>query len=235
MRLNRIVYSVLVLLVAAACGLALQKPQSINGAPSAGEMGFSYKFENPRFDIRVIEIDLNSSGAGELRFTRGTSDEVLDCKVKLLPATIARIRSLFEVSGFLDTRIEYQGKPDMSHLGWVTLGARQGARERKVRFNHTINAQMEELGKIFRGIATQEISLFDIDNAERYQPLDLPKQLETLERDLRLEWIAEPERVLAALNEIAGDDSQPLIARNHAKRIIADIKKGKFKSPIKNK
>ncbi len=233
MRLSRLNSLALVLLLAATCGLARQQPQSINGAPAAGEVSFSYKFENPRFHLRVIEIDLSAHGAGELRFTRGESDEVLDCKVKLLPATIARIRSLFEISDFLGSKTEYQVKPDMSHLGWITLGAKQGARERKARFNHTINAQMEELGKIFLGIATQEISLFDIDNAQRYQPLDLPKQLEVLERDLRLEWIAEPERVLAALNEIAGDDTQPLIARNQAKRIIEAIKKGKFKSPVK--
>lgn len=231
--MNRFDSSVLVLLLAATCGLGGQKPQSINGAPAAGEMSFSYKFENPRFHLRVIEIDLAPTGAGELRFTRGESDEVLDCKVKLLPATIARIRNLFEVSDFLGSKTEYQGKTDMKHLGWITLGAKQGARERKVRFNFTINAQIEELEKIFRGIATQEISLFDIENAERYQPLDLPKQLEVLERDLRLEWIAEPERVLAALNEMVGDDTQPLIARNHAKRIIEAIKKGKFKSPMK--
>jgi hypothetical protein len=219
--------------MASTCGLAGQSPQSINGAPVAGEMSFSYKFENPRFHLRVIEIDLSANGAGELRFVRGESDELVDCKVKLLPATIARIRNLFEVSDFLDSKTEYQDKTDMSHLGWVTFGAKQGARERKVRFNYTINAQMEELGKIFRGIATQEISLFDIDNAQRYQPLDLPKQLEILENDLRLEWITEPDRVLSVLSEIAGDDTQPLIARNHAKRIIEAIKKGKFKSPVK--
>ena len=233
MRINRFSSSVLGLLLAATCSLAYASPQSINGAPSAGEISFSYKFENPRFHLRVIEIDLSANGAGELRFVRGESDELLDCKVKLLPATIARIRSLIEVADFLGSTAEYQDKTDMSHLGWVTVGAKQGSRERKVRFNHTINAQMRELGDIFRGIATQEISLFDIDNAQRYQPLDLPKQLEVLENDLRLEWIAEPERVLSVLNEIAGDDTQPLIARNHAKRIIDAIKKGKFKSPVK--
>ncbi len=233
MRLNRFNSSVLVPLLAATCGLAGQKPQSINGAAAAGEMSFSYKFENPRFDLRVIEIDLNSNGAGELRFTRGTSDEILDCKIKLLPATIARIRSLFGVSDFLDSKTEYQDKKDFTHMGWVTLGARQGARERKTRFNFTTNVQMNELKDIFLGIAWQEIALFDIENAERYQPLDLPKQLEMLENDLRLERITEPARVLAALNEIAGDDTQPLIARNYAKRIIEAIKKGKFKSPMK--
>jgi hypothetical protein len=232
MRLNRLNSSIVVLLVAATCGLC-QGLQSTDGAPAADSMAFRYKFENPRFYLRVIEIDLSADGTGELRFTRGESDEVLDCKVKLLPATIARIRSLFEVSAFLDSKIEYQEKTDMSHMGWITLGARQGARERTVRFNYTVNAQMKELGEIFRGIATQEISLFDIDNAQRYQPLDLPKQLEVLENDLRLAWIAEPERVLTVLNDIAGDDTQPLIARNHARRISEAIKKGKFKSPIK--
>jgi len=192
-------------------------------------MSVSYKFENVRFYIRVIEIDLDTNGRGEVRFTRGESDEVLDCKVKLLPATIARIKKLVDLSGLLATDTEYQDKKDFSHMGWITLGARRGERERKTRFNFTTNAYIKELEEIFRGIATQEMSLFDIDNAERYQPLDLPKQLETLENDLRLARIAEPERVLVALNEIASDDSQPLIARNHAKRIIEAIKKRKFK------
>jgi hypothetical protein len=75
--------------------------------------------------------------------------------------------------------------------------------------------------------------LFDIDTAERYQPLDLPKQIELLENDLRLVRIAEPEQLIATLEEIAGDDTQPLIARNHARRVIEAIKKGKYKSPIK--
>ena len=233
MGLSRLNASIVVLLLAVTCGLAHQGLQSNDGPTAADGITFKYKFENPRFHLRVIEIDLSAEGAGELRFTRGESDEVLDCKVKLLPATIARIRSLFEASAFLDSQTEYQEKTDMSHMGWITLGARQGSRERTVRFNYTINAQMKELGDIFRGIATQEISLFDIDNAQRYQPLDLPKQLEVLENDLRLAWIAEPERVLTVLNEIAGDDTQPLIARNHARRISEAIKKGKFKSPIK--
>lgn len=217
-------------------GLARQNSsQHLADGSVSRDMSYSYKFENPRFDIRLIEIDLDSNGTGELRFTRGASDEVLDCKVKLLPATIARISSLFDASGFLASDTEYQDKKDFAHMGWVTLGAREGTRERKTRFNFTTNVHIKTLEEIFRAIASQEISLFDIENAERYQPLDLPKQLETLENDLRLVRIAEPERLLVALNEIVADDIQPLIARNHAKKIIEDIKKGKFKTPVKNK
>jgi hypothetical protein len=233
MLLKRSIASVVSMLLAATCGLAGHNAQSLSAAPDSDAASFSYKFESPRFHVRVIEIDISPNGAGELRFVRGESDELLDLKLKLLPATIARIRSLFEVSGFLDSKTDYQDKTDMSHLGWTTLTAKQSGRARTVRYNYTINAQMKELGDIFRGIATQEMSLLDIDNAQRYQPLDLPKQLDILENDLRLEWIAEPERVLTVLTEIAGDDTQPLIARNHAKRIAEAIKKGKYKSPVK--
>jgi hypothetical protein len=235
MHANRFSLACLVLLLAASYGLGRQgsSSQHLADGSDSGDMSYSYRFENPRFDLRVIEIDLNSNGTGELRFTRGASDEVLDCKVKLLPATIARISSLFEASEFLVSNTEYQDKKDFAHMGWVTLGARQGTRERKTRFNFTTNIQIKTLEEIFRAIASQEISLFDIENAERYQPLDLPKQLETLENDLRLARIAEPERLLATLNEIGADDIQPLIARNQARKIVEAIKKGKFKSPVK--
>jgi hypothetical protein len=233
MNLNRSALSIVVLLLAASSGFAGQKPQSINGAPAAGEMSFNYKFEGPRFYLRIIEIDVGSNGTGDLKFTRGESDEVLDCKVNLQPPTVARIRQLYEASNFLASDTAYQDKRDMSHLGWITIGAKQAGRERKVRFNYTTNALVKELQDIFLGIAWQEIALFDIDNAERYQPLDLPKQLEILENDLKLGRIAEPIRVLTHLKEIAGDDSQPLIARNHAKRIVKAIGEGKFPSPVK--
>ena len=227
--------SMLVLLLAANPWSAFQRGSGlVRGANDASEISYTYKFENPRFYIRIIEIDLNPSGEGQLRFTRGESDEVLDLKLKLLPATVSRIRDLYQTAGFLGSDTDYQDKKhSFPHMGWMTLGARKGAEERKARFNYTTNGEIKELAEIFRGIATQEIALFDIDNAERYQPLDLPKQLESLDRALELGQITEPERLLIVLNEIAGNDTQALIARNQAKTLVESIKKGKFKSPIK--
>jgi hypothetical protein len=234
MRKTRFTLFSLTLALVAGSVLARQNRQSLTDiSAGAGEKTFSYKFEGKRFYIPLIEIDIRANGIGELRFKRGESDEILDCKLKLLPKTVSRINNLFEAARFLTSGKEYQDEKDFSNLGWVTLGAKQGGRERKARFNYTKVAEIKELAEIFRGIATQEMSLFDIDNAGRYQPLDLPKQLEILENDLKLERISEPERLLAALNEIAGDDSLPLIGRNHARRIIESIKKGKFKSPVK--
>jgi hypothetical protein len=226
--------SIALVLLLSASSLAGQHHQAISQASDGNQSSYSYKFENPRFYIRIIEINLNQSGAGQLRFTRGESDEVVDLGVKLLPPTISRIRELFDASGFLESETDYQDKKHaFPNMGWMTLGMRQGASERQARFNYTTNAQIKELEGIFRGIASQEIALFDIDNAERYQPLDVPKQLENLENDLGLERITEPERLLSALNEIAHDDTQTLIARNQAKKLVESIKRGKFKTPIK--
>ncbi|HXG66467.1 MAG TPA: hypothetical protein VNO70_15315 [Blastocatellia bacterium] len=222
----------LLLLVFAFCLLPFAFSQAQEQGNGAG-YSYQYKFENARFYIPLIEIALTAEGAGEVRFKRGESDEIIDLKVKLEPATLARIARLFHDTRFLESAEEYQGKKDFSHLGWVTLSAQAGERKRTARFNHTENMQIKELADIFRAVATQEIHLFDIDLAEQYQPLDLPRQVEALENDLRLERIAEPARLLPALREIEGNNTLPLISRNKARKIIQDIEKGKYKSPVK--
>lgn len=197
------------------------------------EAAYSFKFENTRFYVSLITIELDSYGAGELKFKRGESDDLVPVPVKLQPATLARIGWLLDSVKFVDSEADYQGKKDFSHLGWITIGARQSGRERTVRFNWTTNPAIYELSEVFRGIATQEIDLFDIELARQHQPLDLPQQLETLENDLKLERVTEPSRLLTPLGEIVNDDTVPLIARNVARRITKSIEKGQFKTPIK--
>jgi hypothetical protein len=218
--------------IAAAFAIALCFFAAIARAQAAERYG--YKFEGPRFTLSLIEVDVAADGSGEVRFKRGESDEIIKLEFKLIPETLARIRQLYRGSQFLSSTEDYQSKKDFSHLGWKTLYARQGDQQREVRFNYTHNEAIEELAAIFRAIATQEMHLFDMDTAAQYQPLDLPDQLISLENDLRLKNIAEPERMLKALRELAGNDSLPLIARNHAGRIIAAIEKKKYKSPMKN-
>jgi hypothetical protein len=77
------------------------------------------------------------------------------------------------------------------------------------------------------------MDLFDIETALQYQPLDVPRKIDDLENDLKLERIAEPQQVLTTLQDIVKNDTAPLIARNQAKRLIEAIEKGKYKSPVK--
>ena len=113
------------------------------------------------------------------------------------------------------------------------MNAVETLRVRTARFNWTTNTALNELSELFRGISTQEIDLFDIELARQHQPLDLPRQLETLENDLKLDRVTEPSRLLTPLREIVNDDTVQLIARNVAKRITKNIEKGQYKTPMK--
>lgn len=220
-------------LLFALCFGSFARAQDKNENGNLSDWKFGYKFEQPRFWVSIIEIDLDGKGEGELRFKRGETDELIDLKLKILPATVARIRQLYEKTNFLSSDENYQDKRDHSNLGWVSLYLKAGERERQARFNYTQNLEVKELADIFRALATQRIHLLDIENSQQYQPLDTPKRLEEIENDLRLERIAEPEQLLPALRDIAKSDFAPLIARNQAKRIIESIEKNKYKSPVK--
>jgi hypothetical protein len=219
----------LLLLIA---GIPVSAQDKADGG-SGADFKLGYKFEQPRFYVSAIEIDLDARGEGELRFKRGESDELIDLKLAILPATMARIRQLYEKTNFLNSEENYQDKRDHSNLGWVSLYLKSGERERQARFNYTQNLDLKEVADIFRALATQRIHLLDIENSQQYQPLDTPKRLEEIENDLRLERIAEPAQLLPALRDIAKSDFAPLIARNQAKRIIESIEKNKYKTPVK--
>ena len=220
-------------LLIALCLPLADAAQESGETPRPSAAGFSYRFENARFYVPLMEIDLAPDGVGELRFKRGTTDEMIDLKLKLLPETMSRIRGLYDGISFLDSVEDYQGKKDFSHLGWMTIRASDGRRERKVRFNNTPNRQMKELADLFRSIATQQMHVFDLETAQQYQPLDVPRQLDAIEADLRLGNIAELNQIALVLREIATGDTLPLIARNQANRMIADIQKGKYKPSSK--
>lgn len=222
------------LLLVAWCGFGLttQAQESANGSKAAA-MKFAYKFENVRFYIPLIEIDLDDKGVGEVRFKRGESDDIIELKLKVLPETLARLKELYASTRFLESDENYQDKKDHSNIGWVTLTLMVGEHQRSARFNYTPNLEIKEVAEIFRALANQQMDLFDIETALQYQPLDVPGKIEVLENDLRLERIAEPQQLIPALRDIAKNDSAPLIARNHVKRIIEALEKGKYKSPIK--
>jgi len=210
-------------------------PKQDTERPLSSDDAFKYTFENPRFYIPWIELDLSPEGVGTVRFKRGESDDTLDRSVKLLPSTLTRIGELLARTSFLTSDDDYQSKRDFAHLGWMTISVNQAGKQRTVRFNYTERPDIAELAEIFRAITNQAIALFDIDLSIQHQPLDLPRLIESLENELRLERYAEPEQLIPTLRNIAQDDTLPLIARNHATRLIATIQKGKFKSPVKAK
>jgi hypothetical protein len=187
---------------------------------------YRYLFENDRFTTPRMEIEFDASGKGHFRFTRKGEPEI-DNQLTVSSSLVARVQGLFSGINFLGSDEDYQFKKDFSHLGQISITAAQGGRERTATFNYTTNESMNQLVDIFRGIATQETRVFEIETVRTNDPISTPAQLRLLESELRSKRIAEPKSLVRLLGEIRQDESVPLIARNHAERLIQLINKGK--------
>ncbi len=67
--------------------------------------------------------------------------------------------------------------------------------------------------------------MFDINLARENQPLEAPKLMERLESLVKRNEISDGQQITPLLKEIADDERIPLIARNHATRIVKLIEK----------
>jgi hypothetical protein len=202
--------------------------QSLTGAERGSTSGshYHYLFENPRFTTPVQELEFDGSGQGKFRFKRKDADEVVN-KLSLSPEVLSQIQLLLDDMNFLASDEDYQHKKDFSHLGNMTIGYSRGGKERTVKFNYTENQSMNRLSDIFRNIVNQETRIFELEAVIANDPISAPAQLRILENELKSKRVADPHRFDPILKNIKLDEGVPLIARNHADRLLQMISKGK--------
>jgi hypothetical protein len=201
---------------------------NINGFAQGTDLReYKYHFENSRFDITTVDINISSKGEGQLRFKKRDEDDEVLLPVKLLPETVNRLQSLYDELRFLDTLDNYQANAQLTNLGTTTIFLKQGERSRSASFNYTDNRSAMQLAALFRAIENQYRRTEEIKLSRQFSPLDLPKQLKNLEEELKRNRIAEPIQLVPLLSDISVDDSAPLIARNAATKLITMIKRGK--------
>ncbi|HXF05844.1 MAG TPA: hypothetical protein VNM72_10580 [Blastocatellia bacterium] len=194
-------------------------------AAASDAVHYYYRFENPKFDVPCMELEFDDTGKGRFSFRRKESAEAVTSPLELLPETLHKIRGSLEALRFLDSSETYQGERDASYLGTATIGVKQGSRERRVSFNFTRNETMRELAAVLRGITLQEYRVFLIELARQHEPLDLDKQLISLEAELKNGWLAEPVKLLPLLRRLRDDDDVLLIVRRRAERLVRFIEK----------
>ncbi len=211
-------------------GVALAGSAPILPTPSPQEGGtvpvlnpaYRFLFENERFVVSLQEVLLTAEGKGQYRYQRKEMDEMVLSFIAS-PAVMEEIRGLFTQLDFLHSSESYQHRRDFSHLGTITLAMRQNGAEREVRFNYTDRPQINQLVRLFRGLATQESRLFEIETVRTNDPISTPAQLRLLEGELKSRTIADPRRFAPLLREMRLDEGIPLIARNHATRLLQQI------------
>jgi hypothetical protein len=186
---------------------------------------YSYEFTKAEFDVHHIVIEHDAMGHGKVTFERqGATDPIVE-PVDLSTAALGRIMGLWSQLNFLDSSEEYQSSKQFPQLGTMRIHMENGDRKRTAEFNWTNNKQTASLVNEYRRVADQAIFLFDVAVARENQPLNAPKLMDYAETLISSGGLSDPYQIVPLLRDISTDERLPLIARNHASRLIKRIEK----------
>jgi hypothetical protein len=186
---------------------------------------YAYDFSQPQFFIRHVVVEHDSTGRGRVVLEwLGDSTPVVE-PLQLSGAALGRITSLWQALRFLDSEENYQADKQFPHLGTMKLTMRSGTRSRTAQFNWTHNREAAALVNEYRRAADQATFVFEITIARENRPLDAPKLMDQLETMVTRNGLSDPQQLIPLLRELRTDERIPLMARNHADRILKKITK----------
>jgi uncharacterized protein (UPF0147 family) len=208
-----------------------QRPQQAAATPAVvsenktEDVKYTYEFSQPKFVVKHILLEHDASGRGTVTFERLNEDTPIVEPLELSPAALERIRSSWQALQFLETETNYQADKQFPHLGTMRIGVERGERKRVAEFNWTNNQHASTLANEYRKAADQAILIFDISVARENQPLNMPKLMEAMESLMKRDALSDPHQLIKFLQDLSTDEHIPLIARNHALRLIKQIEK----------
>lgn len=197
----------------------------ISNSNSSDPVKYTYEFSQPKFYVKHIVLEHDANGRGTVTFERLNEDGSVVEPLQLSPAALARINAAWQALQFLNSTADYQADKQFPHLGTMRIGMERGEQKRVAEFNWTNNTDASALANEYRKAADQAILIFDISVARQNQPLNAPKLMEAIESLLKRNALSDAEQLLPLLKELSADERVPLIARNHALRLIKKIQK----------
>jgi hypothetical protein len=206
------------------------KTNNRNSYPVSANEGkpvYYYEFSQPNFVISQIFIEHDENGKGKITFLKKDFSEPISDPIQLSPTTLERIKTAYQILNFLDSTENYQYEKDYSHLGNMKFTLRKDGRERATKFNYTVNKDAKTLSDEYRKIGQQYVWVFDINVARENQPLEAPRLFDALDSLVKRDEISDAPQMIPFLQELSNDERLPLIARNHAMRLIKIIEKKK--------
>jgi len=186
---------------------------------------YSYEFTQPQFTTSHIVIEHDALGNGKITFERQNEASSIVEPVELSTAALGRILGLWSDLHFLDSTEDYQASKQFPHLGTMRITMDDGKRKRTAEFNWSNNKQAFALVTEYRKVADQAMLVFDIKVARENQPLNAPKLLEAFDSLLGRSGLSDPHQLVPLLQDLTNDEHLPLIARNHATRLLKKIEK----------
>jgi hypothetical protein len=198
---------------------------AVSDAAKTDPVKYTYEFSQPKFYVKHIVLEHDANGRGTVTFERLNEDTPISEPIELSTAALARITSAWQALQFLDSQTNYQSDKQFPHLGTMRIGMQRGEHKRVAEFNWTNNSEASKLVGEYRKAADQAMLVFDIAIARENQPLNAPKLMELFETLLKRDGLSDPRQLLKLLQDLSTDEHVPLIARNHALRLIKQIEK----------
>jgi len=172
-----------------------------------------------------MEIRIPESGPGtcELRGLDETPNpQPLEIGAGLREKIFALAGELHDFQG-----ISLDVKRRIANLGEKTFRYEKGGEANEVKFNYTLNAKAGQLLQIFEAIAREQEDLEVLQRRMKYDRLGVNEVLMQVDQDVRHQAVAQPERFLPMLEQIAGDSRFLEIARQRARALVDFIRSGK--------
>jgi len=184
---------------------------------------YSFEFSQKDFIVNHIVITHDALGRGKISFERKDEKTPIVEPVELSATAMRRIFRNWTELRFLDSSENYQASKNFAHLGTYKIGMDDGKRQRKAEFNWSENKAAWTLANEYRRVSDQAILIFNIKLAREMQPLNAPSLLNEMDSLLKRDGLSDPQQLVPLLNELRTDEHIPLIARNHADRILKRI------------
>ena len=186
---------------------------------------YSYEFTQPEFYVRHIIIDHDANGRGKITFERKGEEVSIAEPIELSIGALGRVLGAWTELRFLESTEDYQSERQYPHMGTMRLKMEHDSLKRTAEFNWTNNKTASLLANEYRRVADQAILVFDISVARETQPLNGPKLMDEVELQLKRNGLSDPQQMIPVLTDVSTDEHLPLIARNHAIRLIKKIEK----------
>lgn len=188
---------------------------------------YFYEFSQPAFTVSKVLIEHDERGKGKISFQKSISDEQITDPIQLSPVALERIKNALTALDFMNSTASYQYEKDYSHLGNITIKINKDGKSRETKFNWTTNTDAKALADEYRKISNQYIWLFDINLARTNQPLESPKLMDVIDSYIKRNEVSDAAQLVPFFKELGNDERIPLIARNHATRLVKQIEKDK--------
>jgi hypothetical protein len=179
-----------------------------------------FKSSSPEFtEIRVP--DAGSAICDQRNLDEDPGPQPMEVSEPLRTRIFALAADLHNFKG-----ISLDIKRRIANLGEKTFRYEKGGEVNEVVFNYTLNAKAGQLLQIFEGLAREQDDIAILQRRMKYDRLGVNEALLQLDDDVKHQAVAQPERFLPLLEQIAGDSKFLEIARQRARALVDTIRAG---------